>query len=47
MEELLSWCDQILEYLNLKRVSVGLTEEEQRLLTGLQQAINNTRTDDS
>lgn len=39
MEELLFWSNQVLRYLNLKRVSVGLTEEEQRLLEGLQGAI--------
>lgn len=46
MEELLFWCNQVLAYLNLKRVSVGLTEEEQRLLIGLQQAVNRAITSD-
>lgn len=40
MEELLSWCNEVLRYFNLKRVSVGLNEEEQRLLTGLQEAVD-------
>lgn len=40
MDELLSWCNEVLRYFNLKRVSVGLNEEEQRLLTGLQQAVD-------
>lgn len=40
MEELLFWCNQVLRYLNLKRVSIGLTEEEQRLLDGVQGAVD-------
>ncbi len=40
MEELLFWCDQVLRYLDLKRVSIGLNEEEQRLLDGLQEAVD-------
>lgn len=40
MEELLLWCNEVLRYFNLKRVSVGLNEEEQRLLTGLQEAVD-------
>ena len=40
MEELLLWSNQVLRYFNLKRVSVGLNEEEQRLLTGLQEAVD-------
>jgi hypothetical protein len=46
MEELLFWCNQVLEYLNLKRISVGLTAEEQRLLLGLQQAVDRARAGD-
>lgn len=40
MEELPYWCNQVLRYLNLKRLSVGLTQEEQRLLSGLQEAVD-------
>lgn len=40
MEELLFWCNEVLHYLALKRVSVGLNEQEQRLLNGLQEAVN-------
>lgn len=40
MEELMLWCNEVLRYFNLKRVSVGLNEEEQRLLTGLQEAVD-------
>jgi len=40
MEELLVWSNQVISYLNLKRLSVGLNLEEQRLLSGLQGAIN-------
>lgn len=40
MEDLLLWCNQVLRYFNLKRLSVGLNEEEQRLLTGLQEAVD-------
>ena len=40
MEELLFWANEVLRYFNLKRVSVGLNEEEQRLLTGLQEAVD-------
>lgn len=40
MEELLLWCNQVLRYLNLKRIAIGLNEEEQRLLNGLQGAVD-------
>ena len=40
MEELLLWCNQVLRYLNLKRLSVGLNQEEQRLFIGLQGAVD-------
>lgn len=40
MEELLVWSNQVISYLNLKRLSIGLNEEEQRLLNGLQKAAN-------
>ncbi len=40
MEGLLFWCNEVLHYLNLKRVSVGLNEQEQRLLRGLQEAVD-------
>jgi len=40
MEELLFWCNQVLRYLNLKRIAIGLNEEEQRLLNGLQGAVD-------
>ena len=40
MEELLSWSYQVLRYLNLTRISIGLNEEEQRLLDGLQGAVD-------
>jgi len=42
-EELLYWSSQVLNYLNLKRLSVGLNEEEQRLLDGLQGAIKQAK----
>lgn len=35
MEELLPWNYRVLWYLNLIRISIGLNEEEQRLLDGL------------
>ncbi len=40
MEELLFWSNEVLRFFNLKRVSVGLNEEEQRLLRGLQEAVD-------
>ncbi|CAA9582792.1 hypothetical protein AVDCRST_MAG81-3299 [uncultured Synechococcales cyanobacterium] len=40
MEELLYWSNQVVRYLNLKQLSVGLNDEEQRLLSGLQTAVN-------
>ena len=40
MEELLLWSYRVLQYLNLKRISVGLNEEEKRLLNGLQGAVD-------
>ncbi len=40
MEELLFWSHQVLRYLNLKRVSIGLNEEEKRLLNGLQGSVD-------
>lgn len=40
MEELLFWSHQVLRYLNLKRLSIGLNEEEKRLLDGLQGAVD-------
>lgn len=39
MEELLFWCREVIRYLELTRLSIGLTEEEQRLLNGLKAAI--------
>lgn len=39
-EELLYWSNQVLKYLNLKRLSIGLNDEEQRLLSGLQGAVD-------
>lgn len=43
MEELLYWCNETLRYLNLKRLSIGLNAEEQRLLAGLQGAVDQAR----
>lgn len=40
MEELLYWGHQVVQYLNLKRLSIGLNDEEQRLLNGLQEAMD-------
>lgn len=40
MEMLVFWSYQVLRYLNLKRISVGLNEEEKRLLNGLEAAID-------
>lgn len=40
MEDMLFWSHQVLRYLNLKRISVGLNEEEKRLLNGLQGAVD-------
>ncbi len=40
MEELLVWSNQVLRYFDLKRLSVGLNEEEQRLFRGLQEAVD-------
>lgn len=45
MEELLYWSNQVLRYLNLKRLSIGLNEEEQRLLDGLQGAVDRASPD--
>ncbi len=44
-EELLYWSSQVLSYLNLKRLSIGLNEEEHRLLNGLQGAIKQAKPD--
>ena len=41
MIELIFWNQQILKYFNLKRIAIGLNEEEQRLLDGLQKALEN------
>ncbi len=40
MEDLLFWAKQVLGYLNLKRLSIGLNLEEERLLSGLRGAID-------
>jgi hypothetical protein len=40
MEELLVWSNQVLRYFDLKRLSIGLNEEEQRLFRGLQEAVD-------
>lgn len=40
METLVFWSYQVLRYLNLKRISVGLNEEEKHLLNGLQGAVD-------
>jgi len=42
-EELLYWSGQVLSYLNLKRLSIGLNEEERRLLDGLQGAVEQAK----
>ena len=41
MIELIFWNRQILKYYNLKRIAIGLNEEEQRLLYGVQKALEN------
>ena len=41
MIELIFWNQQILKYFNLKRIAIGLNKEEQRLLDGLQKALDN------
>jgi len=38
-EKLLFWSDQVLRYLNLKHLAVGLNQEEERLLDGLREAL--------
>jgi len=43
LKELLYWSDQALSYLSLKRLSVGLNEEEHRLLEGLQGAADQAK----
>lgn len=40
MVEQVFWSKQILQYFTLKRLSIGLTEEEQRLFNGLQAAVD-------
>lgn len=42
MKELLFWSKQVLQYLDLKRLAVGLNDEEQRLFKGLQEAVDKT-----
>lgn len=39
MEELLFWYREVIRYLELTQLSIGLTEEEQRLLNGLNAAM--------
>ena len=40
MEDLIFWNYQVLQYLYLKRLAIGLNEEEQRLADGLQKAVD-------
>jgi len=40
VEELLFWNKQVLQYLALKRLSISLNDEEQRLLTGTKAAVD-------
>lgn len=44
IEELLFWSNQVCQYLNLKRLAVGLNQEEQQLLDGLQGAVDRATT---
>lgn len=43
MEDLMFWSKQVSGYLNLKRLSIGLNDEEERLLNGLLSAVDTTR----
>ena len=40
MEELIHWNQQVLRYLNLQRLAIGLNETEQYLLDGLQRILS-------
>ncbi len=40
MIELIFWNQQILKYLNLKRIAIGLNTEEQRLLDGVRKVLD-------
>jgi hypothetical protein len=40
LENLLYWCERVVQYLTIKRLAIGLNETEQQLLERLQEAID-------